>query len=66
MPDIDKIIAFESGELSSNEVLDLFADMITSGVVWHLQGVYGRVANDLIGHGWISPEGDVLRYDDDV
>lgn len=65
MPDVDKIIAFENGELDSDGVLDLFAGMIASGLVWSLQGTYGRVANDLIEDGWISPEGEVLKRDED-
>jgi len=65
MPDVDKIIAFEQGELDSDGVLDLFAGMIASGVVWQLQGRYGRTARDLIEDGWISPEGEVLKRDDD-
>lgn len=65
MPDVDKIIAFENGELDNDGVLDLFANLITSGLVWSLQGTYGRVANDLIEDGWISPEGEVLKRDAD-
>lgn len=60
MPDIDKIIAFENGELDNDEVLMFFADLITTGVVWQLQGSYGRTATELIEGGFISPEGEVL------
>jgi len=62
---VDKIIAFESGELDGDGVLDLFAELIASGQVWVLQGSYGRTARDLIEGGWISPEGEVLRRDAD-
>lgn len=58
--DIDKIIAFEQGELNDDEVLKLFADGIKSGLVWQLQGFYGRYAEALIRQGYISPEGDIL------
>jgi hypothetical protein len=54
----DKIIAYESGELSQTEIIDLFA-----GLAWTLQGCYGRTAKDLIGAGYISPTGDVLTYE---
>ena len=64
MPDVDKIIAFENGELDKDGVLDLFAGLIASGLVWSLQGRYGRTAVDLIEGGWISPEGEVLRHAD--
>lgn len=60
MPDIDQIIAFENGELDDDGVVELFAGLIRSGLVWSLQGRYGRTANDLIVNGYISPEGEVL------
>lgn len=49
---IDAIIAYESGELTEIELLNLFQDLITSGLAWSLQGHYGRVASDLIKNGW--------------
>lgn len=60
MPDVDKIIAFENGELANGEVLKLFGSLVQSGLVWQLQGSYGRTARDLIAGGFISPEGEVL------
>jgi len=66
MPDVSKIIAFENGELDSDGVLDLFAELIASGLVWQLQGSYGRTARDLIEGGWISAEGEVLKRDEGV
>lgn len=60
MPDVGKIIAFESGELSNDETLELFGGLIASGMAWQLQGSYGRTAQALIDGGFISPEGEVL------
>lgn len=57
MPDIDKIIAFESGELSDDEVIALFQDGIDKGWVWSLQGVYGRTAASLIESGLCHAKG---------
>lgn len=51
MPDIDTLIAFESGELSGEETIDFIQDGINSGWVWQLQGFYGRLACDLIDAG---------------
>lgn len=48
---IDKIIAFESGDLDEAETISLFQDLIDSGVVWNLQGTYGRTARALIDAG---------------
>lgn len=59
MPDVDKIIRYEQGEMDTAEVLDLFADLIASGVVWQLQGSYGRTAASLIEGGLITPEGEI-------
>jgi hypothetical protein len=58
MVDIDKIIAFESGELDTDEVLDLFSELVSDGTVWSLQGSYGRTASALIDAGYLTPEGE--------
>ena len=51
MPDVDKIIRFENGEMDDDEVVEFFQSMIDSGVVWQLQGFYGRNAMALIEAG---------------
>lgn len=61
MPRVDLIIAFENGDLEGNEVLDLFADLVRTGIAWQLQGFYGRTALDLIESGYLSEDGRVLR-----
>lgn len=55
--ELQRIIAYEQGQLSFREIVDLFADLIKKGLVWELQGSYGRTANDLIGSGIVSSEG---------
>lgn len=52
---IDRIIAFENGELSHEEIVDLFEALIETGMIHHLQGIYGRTAQDLIDSGFIVP-----------
>lgn len=54
---VDKIIAWESGELEGKQTLELFAELIENGQVWTLQGTYGRTASSLIDRGLISEEG---------
>lgn len=49
----DQIIAYEEGELDEEEVDALFAALIESGLVWQLQGSYGRTAVELIAAGRI-------------
>ena len=56
---IDKIIAYEQGELNDQETVHLFADLVKNGMAWSLQGHYGRTANALIEQGWIDREGNV-------
>jgi hypothetical protein len=51
MPNIDFIIRFESGEATDEEIISEFQKMIDSGVVWSLQGFYGRTAGALIEAG---------------
>ena len=52
MNQIDKIIAFEQGELDFEATIELFQELIDSGMAWQLQGSYGRTARALIDEGW--------------
>ncbi|MFF3793754.1 hypothetical protein ACFYXW_27510 [Streptomyces sp. NPDC001981] len=54
------IMSFEADELEIDDILDLFATLIRSGMAWTLQGSYGRTAQDLIDQGIISREGEIL------
>ena len=56
---IDNIIAYENGELTDQEVVCLFAELVKSGMAWTLQGHYGRTANALIKEGWFDREGNL-------
>lgn len=57
---VDKIIAYESGELSDEETVKLFAGLIKTGQCWSLQGCYGRMAASLIENGVIDKTGKIL------
>lgn len=48
---INDILAYENGELTDNEVINLFQNLIDSGQAWQLQGSYGRTASQLIEAG---------------
>ena len=56
---IDKIISYESGEMSHDEILDFFAELVKTGFINALQGHYQRTAYDLIEQGIISEDGEV-------
>ena len=57
---VDKIIAYECGELDNIETLKLFSEGIKNGLVWNLQGHYGRTARALIDNDIISENGEIL------
>ena len=61
MVNVDKIIAYENGDLDAGSTIEMFAEMVRDGSAWSLQGHYGRSAAALIREGFISPEGKVLR-----
>ena len=48
---VDKIIQYESGNMNDEEMFSFFQDLINSGMVWRLQGHYGRTATALIEEG---------------
>lgn len=56
----NQIIEYECGQLSEQETLELFAELIKSGLAWTLQGSYGRMATALINQKLITPEGDIV------
>ena len=62
----DKIIDFECGLLDDTGVLELFAELISSGTAWKLQGSYGRTASALIDAGYISEDGKHIFYQEIV
>lgn len=51
---VDKIIAYESGEMLEHEVLEFFQDLVNTGMAWKLQGSYSRTATDLLQQGKIN------------
>mgnify|MGYP001813242078 CR=1 FL=1 len=56
MNHLDFIIAFEEGELETEqELYEGFQSMIDDGTVWQLQGMYGRAAMQLISAGKCLP-----------
>lgn len=54
MVELDKIIAYEQGELGQDEIITLFQQLVDSGMAWRLQGHYGRTARMLIEMGLVT------------
>lgn len=52
MDQVDKIMAFEQGDLDEEGTIQLFQELIDSGLAWQLQGSYGRMARNLIEAGY--------------
>ncbi len=49
----DFIMDYESGLLSEDEVVHGFQHLLDSGLVWQLQGSYGRAATAMLDAGLI-------------
>lgn len=51
---IDRIMDYEAGELGQEETIELFQQLVNSGLAWRLQGHYGRTARALIDAGLVE------------
>lgn len=49
---INQVIAYEQGELNEEGIIDMFQQLINSGMAWKMQGSYGRTAKALIDAGY--------------
>ena len=58
---VDNITDYESGELSDEKTLQLFSYLVKTGIVWSLQGCYGRTAAALIEAGWLDRQGNITK-----
>lgn len=47
------IMRYEDGELDEEDTIDLFQHLLDTGLVWQLQGSYGRMAKQMIDAGLI-------------
>ena len=61
MDTLSKTIAWENGEMSDNDTIEFFAELVKSGMAWTLQGCYGRQAAALIEAGYIGRTGEIFK-----
>jgi len=55
MTSFDKIMDYEMGILEEDEIVDMFQELVDTGMAWTLQGHYGRTAASLIEAGLVVP-----------
>jgi len=56
------IVAYESGELTEDQVTDGFQHLIDNGMAWKLQGSYGRQAMRFIHDGLCHKAGETCQH----
>jgi hypothetical protein len=49
----DRIVEYEMGDMAEKEMLELFQELVDTGMAWRLQGTYGRTAEYLIEQEYI-------------
>jgi len=49
-----RITEYEQGKLDNDQTIELFQELLDSGLVWNLQGHYGRLAYQLLEAGLIT------------
>ena len=52
-----RVVEYETEDHSLEWIVQLFADLIATGLAWHLQGRFGREAKRYIDNGIINPHG---------
>lgn len=51
---VGQVVAYEAGELTEEEAIEFFQQIVDNGLVWTLQGSYGRTAQRLIDAGLVK------------
>jgi hypothetical protein len=60
MIDVGTMVEYESGELTEEETIEFFQELVDTGLAWQLQGSYGRTAMDLLRDGYLETPSEVV------
>jgi len=60
MIDVGTMMEYESGELTEEETIEFFQELVDTGLAWQLQGSYGRTAMDLLRDGYLETPSEVV------
>lgn len=63
---VSDVMAWEAGEMTPEEELKFFSQLIKSGKAWTLQGMYGRQAKALIDAGYLDRSGKILKQPESI
>ncbi len=55
---VGKIMDYEGGNMDDEQIIQFFQEIVDSGLVWELQGSYGRMATHLIKEGLVHRKGE--------
>ena len=59
---VGAIMDYECGTMeTTDQILELFSNLIKTGKINHLQGTYGRTAKSLIESGYLDHDGNILK-----
>ena len=50
----EMIVKYEQDELNDKQIIELFQELVDTGLAWNLQGHYGRRAYEMLGQGIIK------------
>jgi hypothetical protein len=64
MYSLEQVLKFEDGEMDKTETVEFFSELVKCGDAWRLQGMYGRMASQLIDAGYLDSQGNMLDKDD--